>query len=101
MTIGRERLSRAETVTVAAIEAGIPLPVEGARYDRRDSNPGAWEISSRSRSVAGTRQFDLGGASFANGVSKDKVPGSAASSLAWSNSQIGGQITKLKLVKRQ
>lgn len=28
MTIGRENLSKAETVTVAAIEVGVPLLVE-------------------------------------------------------------------------
>jgi transposase len=42
-------------------------------------------------------------ASFANGVSKDQaaVRAAAAIALHWSNGQTEGQITKLKLVKRQ
>ena len=40
-------------------------------------------------------------ASFANGVIKDKAAVSAAISSSWSNGQTEGQITKLKLVKRQ
>jgi transposase len=40
-------------------------------------------------------------ASFANGVVKDKAAVSAAVALPWSSGQTEGQITKLKLVKRQ
>jgi transposase len=40
-------------------------------------------------------------ASFANGVIKDKAAVAAAITSAWSNGQTEGQITKLKLVKRQ
>jgi transposase len=40
-------------------------------------------------------------ASFANGVIKDQAAVSAAITLPWSNGQTEGQITKLKLVKRQ
>ncbi|MBY6266350.1 transposase [Azospirillum sp. 412522] len=40
-------------------------------------------------------------ASFANGVAKDRTAVIAAITLPWSNSQTEGQITKLKLVKRQ
>jgi len=40
-------------------------------------------------------------ASFANGVVKDYAAVQAAISLPWSNGQTEGQITKLKLVKRQ
>ena len=40
-------------------------------------------------------------ASFANGVTRDKSAVSAAITSAWSNGQTEGQITKLKLVKRQ
>ena len=39
--------------------------------------------------------------SFANGVLKDKAAVSAAITSPWSNGQTEGQITKLKLVKRQ
>ena len=40
-------------------------------------------------------------ASFANGIMKDHAAVQAAISLPWSNGQTEGQITKLKLVKRQ
>ena len=40
-------------------------------------------------------------ASFANGVAKDRKAVSAATTSSWSNGQTEGQITKLKLVKRQ
>jgi transposase len=39
--------------------------------------------------------------SFANGVVKDRAAVSHAISSPWSNGQTEGQITKLKLVKRQ
>ena len=40
-------------------------------------------------------------ASLANGVMKDRAAVRAAIISAWSNGQTEGQITKLKLVKRQ
>jgi len=40
-------------------------------------------------------------ASFANGVARDSNAVRAAIATSWSNGQTEGQITKLKLVKRQ
>jgi transposase len=40
-------------------------------------------------------------ASFANGVRRDEAAVRAAIALPWSNGQTEGQITRLKLVKRQ
>ena len=40
-------------------------------------------------------------ASFANGVSRDEVAVRAAITSSWSNGQTEGQITRLKLVRRQ
>ena len=40
-------------------------------------------------------------ASFASGVLKDRAAVAAAITSPWSNGQTEGQITKLKLVKRQ
>jgi transposase len=40
-------------------------------------------------------------ASFANGIVKDLAAVTAAITSPWSNGQTEGQITKLKLVKRQ
>jgi transposase len=39
--------------------------------------------------------------SFANGVTNDRDAVSAAITMGWANGQTEGQITKLKLVKRQ
>jgi transposase len=100
MTTGRDGLSKSETVVVAAIEAGVPLLVEAreviadfqAMIRRRslaDLDP--WLARAKSGLIA----------SFANGVIKDKAAVSAAISSSWSNGQTEGQITKLKLVKRQ
>jgi transposase len=40
-------------------------------------------------------------ASFGNGVAKDEAAVRAAITLPWSNGQTEGQITRLKLVRRQ
>ncbi|EDP62762.1 putative transposase [alpha proteobacterium BAL199] len=100
MTIGRDNLSSSDTVTVAAIEAGVPLLV-GAReiiasfqaMVRKKSlaDLAPWLERARSSLVA----------SFANGILKDIAAVSAAITSPWSNGQTEGQITKLKLVKRQ
>lgn len=100
LTIGRDALSKAESVTVAAIEAGIPALVEARRvvaaFQAMISKKSAaafevWVEEARVSLVA----------SFANGVVKDKAAILAAISSPWSNGQTEGQITKLKLVKRQ
>lgn len=100
LTISRENLSKAETVTVAAIEAGAPLLVDareiiaafqGMVRRRALAELDAWLERARPSLVA----------SFANGVTKDYAAVQAAISSPWSNGQTEGQITKLKLVKRQ
>jgi transposase len=100
LTIGRDRLSKAETVTVAAIETGAPILVEArdviANFHTmiRSRSPGdldPWLERADSSLVT----------SFANGVAKDIRAVRAAISSFWSYGQTEGQITKLKLVKRQ
>jgi transposase len=100
MTIGRDLLTKAETVTVAAIEAGIPTLVEAreiiAEFHlmiRRKTEAGftSWIERARASLVA----------SFASGVAKDEAAVRAAITLPWSNGQTEGQITRLKLVRRQ
>ena len=100
LTIGPDQLSKAETVTVAAIETGAPTLVEArdviANFKTmiRTRLPGdldPWLERACSSLVA----------SFANGVAKDIRAIRAAISLPWSNGETEGQITKLKLVKRQ
>jgi len=100
LTIGRERLSKTETLTVAAVESGVAVLVEARdiilefqgiiRRNALDELD-AWIGKARVSLIA----------SFANGVSKDKAAVAAAIALPWSNGQTEGQICKLKLVKRQ
>ena len=100
MRVGRDGLSRSETLTVAAIETGVPLLVEareliasfqGMIRKRAAAELGAWLARARSSLVA----------SFATGIMKDEAAVTAALNLSWSNRQTEGQITRLKLVKRQ
>ena len=100
MTVGRDLLTKAETVTVAAIEVGVPNLVEAreiiAEFHlmiRRKAEAGfiPWIERARASLVA----------SFAGGVARDKAAVRAAITLPWSNGQTEGQITRLKLVRRQ
>jgi transposase len=100
MTVGRDLLTKAETVTVAAIEAGVPTLVESreiiAEFHlmiRRKTEAGLipWIERARASLVA----------SFASGVARDEAAVRAAITLPWSNGQTEGQITRLKLVRRQ
>jgi transposase len=100
MTIGRNNLSKAETVTITAIETGVPCLVEAREMiaefqamvrNKTDTGLAKWIEAARPSLVA----------SFANGVAKDEAAVRAAITLPWSNGQTEGQITKLKLVKRQ
>ena len=100
LTVGPERLSKAETIPVAAIESGVAVLVEareiilefqGIIRRKALAELDTW-ISRACGSLVGA---------FANGVSKDKAAIEAAIALSWSNGQTEGQICKLKLVKRQ
>ena len=100
MTTARDHLSKADTVTIAAIEARVPTLVEARMLVERfqamvrkklvaDLDP--WIATARASLIA----------SFASGIIKDKAAVCAAITEPWSNGQTEGQITKLKLVKRQ
>jgi len=100
MTTGRDTLSRSETITIAAIEQSIPLLVEARDMiadfhamirKRAGASLDPWLKRARTSLIA----------SFANGMSKDIAAVRAAIVSPWSNGQTEGQITKLKLVKRQ
>ena len=100
LTVGPERLSKAETITVAASETGVAILVEarqiilefqGIIRRKALADLDAWLPKARASLVA----------AFANGVSKDRAAIEAAITLPWSNRQTEGQICKLKLVKRQ
>jgi len=100
MTTARNHLSKSDTMTTAAIEAGVPMLVEArALIDRFQAmirtksadDLGAW-VTDASKSLV---------ASFASGVMRDRAAVQTAITEPWSNGQTKGQITKLKLVKRQ
>jgi transposase len=100
LTIGRDQLSKAQTITVAALERGVAVLAETrdilAEFQtiiRRKalSDLNAW-LDRASGSLI---------AAFANGIIKDKDAVEAAIVSTWSNGQTEGQICKLKLVKRQ
>lgn len=100
MSIGRDALSKTETVTVAAIESGVP-PLGEARAIIT-----AFQTMIRRKTLAELELWLERAraslvASFASGVLKDREAISAAITSPWSNGQTEGQITKLKLVKRQ
>ena len=99
MTIGRDQLSKAETVAVAAIESGVEPLVE-AREVVADFQAMIEEWRRRTRPWIERAKTSLV-AALANGVTKDRAAVSAALSWGWSNGQAEGQICKLKLVKRQ
>ena len=93
--MARDALSKSETVTIAAVEQGVPLLVEAReiitafhtmirKKARADLDP--WLERACASLVA----------SFANGITKDKAAIDAAITTTWSNGQTEGQITKLK-----
>ena len=100
MTIGRDSLTKAETVMVAAIEAGVPTLVEAREIitqfhlmirRRLETGLTPWIERARASLIA----------SFASGVERDEAAVRAAITSSWSNGQTEGQITRLKLVRRQ
>ena len=100
MTTRRDDLSKADAVTVAAIETGVPTLATARnlmeRFHRmfrvRDTDALASWVSDARASLL---------ASFGKGIVADLAAVRAALTEPWSNGQTEGQITKLKLVKRQ
>lgn len=100
MTTARDHLSKADTMTIAAIEAGVPTLVEARGLTDRFHSM----IRKKATADLGCWIVDAGDsliASFASGITRDRPAVSAAIAEPWSNGQTEGQITKLKLVKRQ
>jgi hypothetical protein len=86
MTTGRDTLSKSETVTIAAIENGVPLLIEARAViaafhamirKKAEAELGAWIEQARSGLAT----------SFANGVAKDSAAVRAAINSTWSNGQ--------------
>src|SRR3984885_10168199 len=100
MTIGRDLLTKAETVTVAAIETGVPTLVEAREIitqfhlmirRRLETGLTPWIERARASLIA----------SFASGGAREEVAVRAAIASSLSNGQTEGQIPRLKLVRRQ
>ena len=92
--------SPAITVTVAAIEARVPTLVGARTLIERFQAMVRQKVAAKLEpwiAAAGAGLI----ASFASGILKDKAAVCAAITEPWSNGQTEGQITKLKLVKRQ
>ena len=100
LTIGREQFSKAQTITVAAIERGVAALAQArdilADFQAIIRRKALCELDGWLNRAAGSLI-----AAFANGIIKDREAVQAAISSAWSNGQTEGQICKLKLVKRQ
>ena len=100
LTTARDSLSRPQTVTIAAIEAGVPALVEAREIiaafqvmvrERAHASLDPWITKARTSLVG----------SFANGIGKHHGAVLSAITSSWSSGQVEGQITRLKLVKRQ
>jgi transposase len=100
MGIGRDHLTKADTVIVAAVEAGVPGLADARTLVERfqamirtkaAAHLDGWIEHARTSLIA----------PLARGVAKDMAAIRAAIIEPWSNGQTEGQITKLKLVKRQ
>ncbi len=100
MTLKRDHLTKAETVMVAAIEAGVPTLADARSLIDR------FQTIIRSRTVVDLDPWiaDAGSSllvSFVRGIQNDLAAVRAAITEPWSNGQTEGQVNKLKLVKRQ
>jgi transposase len=96
----RDQLTKEDAITVASIERGVPILVRARtlveRFHQmvRDRDPDALPCWI-------TDTVDSALASFGKGIVADQTAVTAALTQPWSNGQTEGQITKLKLVKRQ
>jgi transposase len=100
MTTGRDALSTPETLTIATIEDNVPALVEAraavAAFQIMIRKKAGEELDDWiDRAKAGLL------ASFASGIIKDCAAVTAPITNTWSNGQTEGQITRLKLIKRQ
>ena len=100
MTMARQHLTRADSVIVAAIEAGVPgLADTRCLVDR-------FRTMIRTKAVNGLAEWTEQArnsliAPLARGIAKDVAAVRAAFTEPWSNGQTEGQINRLKTIKRQ
>ncbi len=92
LTTGRDRLTKAETLTVAAVRGWCAALVEAREVvGAFQTMSGRWR---RTGSKGGSRVLaQASSPSFARGVGQDRAAVLAAITLPWSNGQTEGQIT--------
>ena len=96
----RDHLTKGDAITVARIERSVPQLVSARDLVERFHRM----VRDRDPTTLPTWVTDAAGsvlASFGKGIVADRDAVTAAMSQPWSNGQTEGQITKLKLVKRQ
>jgi transposase len=100
LTTRRDHLSKADAIMVAAIETGVPaLGAARDLMERFHRMLRAGDADALTPWLADASASLL--ASFGKGIRADLDAVRAALTEPWSNGQTEGQITKLKLVKRQ
>jgi transposase len=100
MTTDRDRMSKTEALLVAVIETAAPaLAVARDLMDRFHAMIRTRDTAALDPWIGEARQSLL--ASLATGIAADYDAVRNALNEPWSNGQTEGQITKLKLVKRQ
>lgn len=100
LTTARDDLAKSEAILVAAIEVNVPELVVAR------TTIGLFQSMIRSKTATKLEEWVRAAklslvSSFANGVEKDMTAVRNAIISRWSNGQTEGQITRLKLVKRQ
>ena len=100
LTTARDDLAKSEAILVAAIEVNVPELVVAR------TTIGDFQSMIRSKTATKLEEWVRAAklslvSSFANGVEKDMTAVRNAIISPWSNGQTEGQITRLKLVKRQ
>ena len=100
MTLARDDLSKSDAVLISAIENSVPeLTVARTLIDEFQRMIRSKAAAKLDGWLEGAKASLVG--TFANGVEKDFAAVRNAISSPWSNGQTEGQITKLKLIKRQ
>lgn len=100
MTLARDDLSKSDALLVAAIESNIPdLTIARTLINDFQRMIRLKAVAKLEAWLEGAKASLVG--SFANGVEKDIAAVRNAIISPWSNGQTEGQITKLKLIKRQ
>ena len=100
MTMARDHLTKADTVVVAAVEAGVPgLAAARSLVERFGAMIRTKAVAELDGWIEQARTSLI--APLARGVAKDAAAVRAAITEPWSNGQTEGQINRLKLIKRQ